>query len=172
VRRFIIALLIATSGFAEETSMKLTSPSFENQQPIPAKHTGEGADASSALEWEGAPSSTKSFALICDDPDAPGGTWVHWVIYNIPAGTIELPEGVAKSDTVAGAKQGVNDFGKVGYNGPMPPRGAGKHRYFFKLYALKSELDLKPRATKAQLEAAMKGQILAQAELVGTYERR
>ena len=152
--------------------MKLSGPSFENQQPIPAKHTGEGADVSPALKWEGAPSSTKSFALICDDPDAPGGTWVHWVIYNIPAGTTELPEAVVKSDAVAGAKQGVNDFGKVGYNGPMPPRGAGRHRYFFKLCALKSELDLKPRATKAQLEAAMKGQILAQAELVGTYERR
>jgi Raf kinase inhibitor-like YbhB/YbcL family protein len=153
--------------------MKLISPSFQHQQPIPAKHTCEGADASPALEWEGAPAGTKSFALICDDPDAPGRTWVHWVIYNIPAGTTGLPEGAAKSDTVAGgARQGVNDFGKVGYGGPCPPRGHGKHRYFFKLYALKSELDLKPRATKAQLEAAMKGQILAQAELVGTYERK
>ena len=152
--------------------MKLTSPSFRTQEPIPAKHTGEGADASPGLEWEGAPSSTKSFALICDDPDAPGGTWVHWVIYNIPAGTTGLSEGVSKSDTGAGARQGVNDFGKVGYNGPMPPRGHGQHRYYFKLYALKTELDLKPRATKSQLEAAMKGQILAEARLVGTYERR
>ena len=152
--------------------MKLASPSFENQQPIPTKYTGEGADASPVLKWEGAPSSTKSFALICDDPDAPGRVWVHWVIYNIPAGTTELPEGVAKSDTVAGAMQGVNDFGKVGYNGPMPPRGIGKHRYFFKLYALKDGLDLKPRATKKQLEDAMKGKILAQAEWVGTYERK
>jgi len=152
--------------------MKLSRPSFENQQPIPAKHTGEGADASPALKWEGAPSSTKSFALICDDPDAPGGTWVHWVIYNIPAGTTGLSEGVAKSDTGAGARQGVNDFGKVGYNGPMPPRGHGQHRYYFRLYALKTELDLKPRATKAQLEAAMKGQILAEERLIGTYERK
>ena len=152
--------------------MKLSSPSFEHQQSIPAKHTGEGADASPALQWEGAPSSAKSLALIVDDPDAPGRTWVHWVVYDIPAGATELPEGVAKLDTVGGARQGVNDFGKVGYNGPMPPRGRGPHRYFFKLYALKSELDLKPRATKAQLETAMKGQILAQAELVGTYERR
>ena len=152
--------------------MKLTSPSFENQQPIPAKYTGEGPDASPALMWESAPSSTKSFALICDDPDAPVGTWVHWVIYNIPAGTAELPEGVAKSDTAAGAKQGVNDFGKVGYNGPLPPRGHGKHRYVFKLYALKSELELKPRSTKKQVEDAMKGQIVAQSELVGTFERQ
>ena len=152
--------------------VNLISPSFEHQQAIPAKHTCEGADASPALNWAGAPSSTKSLALICDDPDAPGRTWVHWVIYNIPAGTTELPEGVAKSDTVAGARQGVNDFGKVGYGGPCPPRGHGKHRYFFKLYALKSELDLKPRATKKQVENAMKGQILAQVELVGTYERR
>ena len=152
--------------------MKLSSPSFENHQPIPVKHTGEGADTSPGLEWEGAPSSTKSFALICDDPDAPGGTWVHWVIYNIAAGTTGLSDGVAKSDTAAGARQGVNDFGKVGYNGPMPPRGHGQHRYYFKLYALKAELDLKPRATKTQLEAAMKGQILAEARLVGTYERK
>ncbi len=155
--------------------MKLTSPNFEQQQPIPARHTCEGGDLSPALKWDGAPSITKSFALICDDPDAPGRTWVHWVIYNIPAVTTELPENVAKSDapsTVAGAMQGVNDFGKVGYGGPCPPRGHGKHRYFFKLYALKSELDLKPRATKKQLEEMMKGQILAQAELVGTYERQ
>ncbi len=152
--------------------MKLTSPSFENQQPIPAKHTCEGADASPALKWEGAPSGTKSFALICDDLDAPGAVWVHWVIYNIPATTTELPEGVAKSDTVAGAMQGVNSFGKVGYGGPCPPRGHGKHRYFFTLYALKSQLDLKPRATTKGLGAVMMGQILAQAELVGTYERK
>ena len=166
VRLIIAAMLTAATV---EAQMKLTGPSFENQQPIPAKHTGDGADASPALKWEGTPSSAKSYALIVDDPDAPGRTWVHWVIYNI--GATELPEGVAKSDEVAGAKQGVNDFGKVGYNGPAPPRGS-KHRYFFKLYALKGELDLKPRATKAQLEAAMKGQILAQAELVGTYERK
>ncbi len=154
--------------------MKLTSSNFEQQQPIPARHTCEGGDLSPALKWEGMPSSTKSFALTCDDPDAPGRTWVHWVIYNIPAVTTELPENLAKSDapsTVAGATQGVNDFGKVGYGGPCPPRGRGKHRYAFKLYALKSNLDLKPRATKAQLEAAMKGLILAQAEMVGTYER-
>jgi Raf kinase inhibitor-like YbhB/YbcL family protein len=169
---WLVLLLSLATARAEEVTMKLTSPSFEHQHAIPAKHTGEGADASPALKWEGAPSGTKSFALICDDPDAPVGTWVHWVIYNIPPGTTEMPEGVAKSDTVAGARQGVNDFGKVGYNGPMPPRGHGKHRYFFKLYALKSELDLRPRATKKQLEDAMQGQILAQTELVGTYERK
>jgi Raf kinase inhibitor-like YbhB/YbcL family protein len=166
-----IALLLFGT-IVTEAQMNLSSPNFENQQPIPKQHPGEGADASPALKWEGAPSSTKSFALIVDDPDAPVGTWVHWVIYNIPAGTSELPAGVAKADTVAGMKQGVNDFGRVGYNGPMPPRGHGKHRYFFKLYALKTMLDLPARATKSQLEAAMKGQILAQAELVGTYERR
>ena len=166
--RLLLVLLMATSV---EAQMKLSSPSFENQQPIPKQHTGEGADTSPAFTWEDVPSSTKSLALICDDPDAPGKTWVHWVIYSIPPGTTNLPEGVAKSDTAAGAKQGVNDFGKVGYSGPMPPRGHGKHRYFFKLYALKVELDLK-RPTKMQLEEAMKGQILGQVELVGTYERR
>ena len=169
IRVIVATVLLAATA---EAQMKLTSPSFEKQQSIPVQHTGAGADASPALEWEGAPSSTKSFALIVDDPDAPGQTWVHWVIYNIPASAIELPEGVAKSDTVAGMRQGVNDFGKVGYGGPMPPRGHGKHRYFFKLYALKSELGLKPRATKKQLEDAMKGQILAQTELVGVYERK
>jgi Raf kinase inhibitor-like YbhB/YbcL family protein len=163
----------ASVSIAEEKPMTLTitSTAFAPEGAIPSLYTCEGKDISPPLAWNGAPAGTKSFALIVDDPDAPGGTWVHWVIYNIPPNTTTLPEGVAKSDTVAGGKQGVNDFGRVGYNGPMPPRGS-KHRYFFKLYALKSELDLKPRATKSQLEAAMKSQILAQAELVGTYERR
>lgn len=155
--------------------MKLTSPSFQHQQRIPAKHSCEGADASPALKWEGAPSGTKSFALVCDDPDAPSRTWVHWVIFNLPAATTELPENVTKADTVAalgGAKQGVNDWPRVGYNGPCPPPGHGVHHYHFKLYALKSELDLAPRATKKQLEDAMRGQILAQTELIGTYQRK
>lgn len=159
---------------------KLISPSFGQNQPIPAKHTCEGQDASPALKWEGAPSNTKSFALICDDPDAPGGSWVHWVIYGIPATTTELPENVAKSDTVGGgstqlttgAKQGVNDFGKVGYGGPMPPRGHGVHHYHFRLYALNADPKLAPRVTRQQLDQAIRGQIVWQTELVGTYERK
>ena len=174
MRRVIVTVfLIATCGFAEEAKMQFTlsSPSFRNSQPMPAKHSCEGADASPALKWEGAPAGTKGFALICDDPDAPGGSWVHWVIYGIAASTSELAENVAKSDTVGGVKQGVNDFGKVGYGGPCPPRGHGVHHYHFRLYALDAELNLAPRVTRRQLEAAMKGRVLAQTELVGTYRR-
>jgi Raf kinase inhibitor-like YbhB/YbcL family protein len=152
----------------------LSSPSFRNNQPMPVKHSCEGADASPALKWEGAPAGTKSFALIADDPDAPGGTWVHWVAYNISGGTDGLPENVAKTDTVAalaGLKQGVSDFGRVGYGGPCPPRGHGVHHYHFRLYALDAELNLAPRVKRHQLDAAMKGHVIAQAELVGTYQR-
>ena len=153
---------------------KLTSPAFQPNRPIPAKHSCEGQDASPALKWDGAPSNTKSFALICDDPDAPGRTWVHWVMYGIPATTNELPENISKADTVAavgGAKQGVNDFGKVGYGGPCPPPGRGVHHYHFKLYALKEAVDLPARATKQQLETAMRPFVVGQAELIGTYQR-
>jgi Raf kinase inhibitor-like YbhB/YbcL family protein len=166
---FALTTAIVEAAMAE---FKLSSPSFQNNQPMPAKYTGEGQDASPPLKWEGAPSNTKSFAVICDDPDAPGGAWVHWVIYNIPATTTELPEGVAKSDTVAGAKQGVNDFGRVGYGGPMPPRGHGVHHYHFRLFALNVDPKLAPRVTRQQLEAAMSGKIVGQAELVGTYQRK
>ena len=152
----------------------LSSPNFRNNHPMPAKLSCEGADASPALKWEGAPSGTKSFALIADDPDAPGGTWVHWIAYNIPAGTVALPESVAKTDTVAalaGLKQGVSDFGRVGYGGPCPPRGHGVHHYHFRLYALDADLNLASRVMRHQLDAAVKGHILAEAELVGTYQR-
>ena len=109
-----------------------------------------------------------------DDPDAPGGSWVHWVVYGVPASAADLPEKVLKCDTVstpARAKEGVNDFGKVGYGGPCPPRGHGVHHYHFRLYALDTDLNLAPRVTRKQLESAMKGHILAQAELIGTYQR-
>jgi len=172
----VSACLVARAAEKEATmsQFKLTSSMFGANQPIPKRHTGEGPDASPALKWEGAPPATKSFALICDDPDAPVGTWVHLVIYDIPAKTTELPENVARTDTVpdlSGTKQGVNDFGRVGYGGPMPPRGHGMHHYHFRLYALDTALALQPRATKKQLEEAMKGHILAQIELVGTYQR-
>ena len=156
------------------TSFSISSPSFLNNQPMPPKHSCEGQDASPALKWDGVPDGAKSFALICDDPDAPGGLWTHWVIYGIPAKTSELPENVAKTDTVAvlgGAKQGMNDFGRVGYGGPCPPRGHGAHHYHFKLTALDTELGLAPRVTRRQLEQAIGGHILAQAELIGTYQR-
>ena len=164
-------------------TMKLTSPAFARGAAIPAKYTGVGADVSPPLSWANAPVGTKSFALICDDPDAPSraaprpeGPWVHWVVYNIPANTRELPAAVTRRAELAlpvGARQGINDFGSdnVGYRGPMPPKGTGPHRYFFKIYALDRHLDLPARiATKKSLLAAMKGHILAEGELMGTFD--
>jgi len=153
-------------------TLKLTSPAFAEGEPIPAQHTCDGEDASPALKWSGAPEGTKSFALICDDPDAPVGTWVHWVLYGLPATVAELPAKVSATETLAnGAKQGVNDFTRVGYGGPCPPPGPA-HRYFFKLYALDAEPSLKARATKNDLVRAMQGHILAEGQLMGTYRRR
>jgi len=123
------------------------------------------------LRWSEPPSGTKSFALICDDPDAPRGTWVHWVLFNLPAQLRELQEGSPTTETLGnGAKQGKNDFGNVGYGGPAPPKGK-PHRYSFKLYALDANVDLTPGATKAQLTNAMKGHILAEGQLAGNYGR-
>ncbi len=151
--------------------MKLESSAFTSGQPIPQKHTCDGADQSPPLAWSDAPQGTKSFALIADDPDAPIGTWVHWVIFNLPAQTHGLPEGVAKTDSAAGGTQGRNDFGKTGYGGPCPPPGK-PHRYFFKLYALDSNLELKAGAKKADVEKALQGHVLANAELMGLYQRK
>ncbi|MGC8830205.1 MAG: YbhB/YbcL family Raf kinase inhibitor-like protein [Verrucomicrobiia bacterium] len=152
--------------------MQLKSSAFANGQPIPVKYTGQGKDISPPLEWSDAPAGTKSFAIISDDPDAPVGVWVHWVIYDIPANVTKLDENVPTKETLpTGAKQGINDFGNVGYGGPMPPPGK-PHRYFFKLYALDTVLNLKPRASKQELLRAMQGHILAQAELMGTYQRK
>ncbi|MDD2762585.1 MAG: YbhB/YbcL family Raf kinase inhibitor-like protein [Opitutaceae bacterium] len=151
--------------------MKLTSPVFVEGQPIPRQYTADGADMAPPLQWSEAPADTRSFALICDDPDAPVGTWVHWVIYGLPAVTRELPEMVAPTASLPnGAKQGVNDFRRVGYGGPCPPPGR-PHRYCFKLYALDAELTLPPRATKPELLRAMAGHVLAEAQLMGTYQR-
>lgn len=143
--------------------MKLTSPEFENNQPIPARFTCEGEDINPALAIENAPPGAKSFALIVDDPDAPMGTWVHWVVFNIP------PCGRIGENSVPG-RLGVTNSGGSDYHGPCPP--SGTHRYFFKLYALDALLDLKQGATKGALEKAMRGHILEEAELVGKYKRR
>ncbi|MCS7048464.1 MAG: YbhB/YbcL family Raf kinase inhibitor-like protein [Verrucomicrobiae bacterium] len=173
---FIAFLCSCALADAEEVKMKLSSAAFAAGQRIPQKYTGEGADISPPLSWEGAPAGTKSFALICDDPDAvrvAGKVWVHWVIWNIPGTATGLPENVEKKEVVLnGARQGMNSWPRLGYNGPMPPPGHGVHHYHFKLYALDAVLDLPPRATKQQLEAAMKGHILAEAELIGTYEQK
>jgi Raf kinase inhibitor-like YbhB/YbcL family protein len=176
-RRWILPLSVvaalAWSGAADtqEASLKITSSAFDEGQPIPRKYTCEGEDASPPLTWEGVPEKTNSLALINDDPDAPGRTWVHWVLFNLPPETTALLEKVLPKKTLDnGARQGINDFRNIGYGGPCPPRGT--HRYFFKLYALDILLDLNPGATKADVENAMKGHIRAKAQLMGTYARR
>ena len=167
----IFAALGAAAAAEKPARMELKSPAFQNGGEIPRKHTCDGGDISPALAWTDVPSRAKTFALIADDPDAPGGTWVHWVIYDLPATGKEMPEAIAAEDTLpGGAKQGVNDFRKAGYGGPCPPPGR-PHRYFFRLYALDMATNLKPRATKQQLLDAIKGHIVAEAELVGKYGR-
>ena len=152
--------------------MQLTSTAFSEGAAIPAKYTSDGKNVSPPLKWTGVPAGAKSLALIADDPDAPVGTWVHWVLYDLPATATELAEDAPKSQYVAGsARQGLNDFRHLGYGGPCPPHGK-PHRYFFKLYALDASLDLKPGATKKELELAMDKHILAQAQLMGTYQRK
>lgn len=152
-------------------ALKVTSTAFESGSTIPKKFTCDGPDVSPALNWNDPPAGTQSLALIADDPDAPVGTWVHWVLYDLPADARSLPESVPKQEQLAnGARQGRNDFGKIGYGGPCPPPGK-PHRYFFKLYALDTKLDLKAGATKAGAEKAMQGHILAQGELMGRYGR-
>jgi Raf kinase inhibitor-like YbhB/YbcL family protein len=152
-------------------SIELTSTAFQKGETIPKQYTGDGVDQSPPLLWSEPPSETKSLTLICDDPDAPRGTWVHWVLFNLPPQTRELEENVPTTATLpSGAKQGKNDFGNIGYGGPAPPKGK-PHRYFFKLYALDVALDLPTGATKAELEKAMKGHILAEGQFMGTYKR-
>ncbi len=152
--------------------MQITSTAFKEGEPIPAKFTCDERNVSPALKWSSVPTGTKSLALIADDPDAPVGTWVHWVVYDLPAGTSELPEDTPKSQYLpGGAKQGLNDFQRLGYGGPCPPPGK-PHRYFFKLYALDILLELKPGATKKEVERAIERHILAQAQLMGTYKRK
>lgn len=149
----------------------LKSQAFKEGDLIPTKYTCEGPDVSPPLRWGDPPHGTRSFALIADDPDAPMGTWVHWVIFNLPERQRDLPEGVPTQETLPnGARQGLNDFKNVGYGGPCPPPGK-PHRYYFRLYALDTMLDLKPRATKARVLEACKGHILAEAQLMGRFGR-
>jgi hypothetical protein len=156
--------------------MKLSSSAFAAGGGIPAKYTCDGEDVSPPLAWSDPPPGTKSFALVIDDPDAPDPraprtVWVHWVLVDIPATTRSLPEAIrSKTDLPAGARAGKNDWGRAGYGGPCPP--VGKHRYFFKLYALDAALPALRSPTKAELLRATEGHVLAKAELVGSYERR
>ena len=153
-------------------NVQISSTAFSEGQPIPEKYTCQGKDVSPPLMWTNVPAAAKSLALIADDPDAPAGTWVHWVVYDLASATAGLAEDVPKSQVLAdGAKQGMTDFRRVGYGGPCPPPGKA-HRYYFKLYALDAMLDLKPGATKNDLLKAMAGRVLAEGQLMGTYQRR
>jgi hypothetical protein len=173
-----VAIFLTTPVFAQQKgaqamTLKLTSSAFAHDGKIPAKYTCEGADVSPPLAWSGVPAGAKSLALIVDDPDAPDPaapkmTWVHWVVYNIPIATAGIPEGAKNAP--AGALDGLNDFGRTGYGGPCPP--IGRHRYFHKLYALDAMLPDLGKPTKAKLEAAMKGHVIAEAWLAGTYKSR
>lgn len=155
---------------AGEGALALTSTAFEDGKEIPAQHTCDDQDISPPLEWEGAPSGTASFALIMDDPDAPIGTWVHWVVYDLAGDQQSLAVGVPDDPELAdGGVQGTNSWSDTGYGGPCPP--SGTHRYFFKLYALDVVLDAGPGLTKKELLREMEGHIVAQTQLVGTYAR-
>jgi hypothetical protein len=155
-------------------TLQLTSPAFAEGGRIPREHTCEGADTSPRLDWQGVPDGTRSLALIVDDPDAPDPaaprmTYVHWVLYNLPPDSTGLPAALRTDQLPAGAASGLNDWGQPGYGGPCPP--IGRHRYFHKLYALDTVLSGLDRPTKAQLTAAMAGHVLAEAQLVGTYQK-
>jgi len=156
----------------QTNKLEISSSAFTEGDTIPVKFTCDGSDVSPVLTWVAPPEGTKSLALICDDPDAPRGTWVHWVLFNIPPIVKSLSEAVEinKEDSLKGAVEGLTDFGNNSYGGPCPPRGPA-HRYFFKIYALDKRLDLNATATKSDVEKAMKGHILAMGQLMGTYKR-
>ncbi len=156
---------------AKIMDINITSSAFEEGGLIPPKYTCDGADISPPLQWDAVPEGTKSIALISDDPDAPVGTWVHWVLYNLPPDAKELAENTPPDENLPnGARQGITDFHRIGYGGPCPP--SGTHRYFFKIYALDTMLDLPSRAGKSDLVNAMEGHILAQGQLIGKYKRQ
>lgn len=163
--------LTASKGRLSKMSIEVTSPAFRDGGSIPSKYTCDGQDISPPLKWNTIPDGTKSIALIVDDPDAPRGDWVHWVVYDLPPSLRELPERVPAQEKILGngGRQGTNDYGKIGYGGPCPPSGV--HRYFFKVYALDQELKPGPGATKAELLAAMDTHILAEGQLMGKYSR-
>ncbi len=182
---FVVGLIIVgiiaykNTHFLDRTAapagtLVLSSPAFADNSPIPAKYTADGADVSPPLEWHGAPAGTKSFALIVEDRDSPSGAFTHWLIADVPDLVSSLPEGVEKKDVVsvpASAVQGLNSFKRAGYGGPKPPPGK-VHHYYFYFYALDGRLDMPPGFSKGQLRAALAGHMLAEATLVGTYERK
>lgn len=170
----LAALIVSLPLGHGEENMKnqilVKSPAFNEGAGIPAEHTCDGADISPPLQWTGVPAEAKSLALIADDPDAPAGDWVHWVLYDLPPDVSQLPAAVpATARLSTGGAQGKTDFGRTGYGGPCPPHGS--HRYFFKIYALDTLLRLEPGATKKELLKAMQGHVLAEGQLMGKYQR-
>lgn len=149
--------------------LKVTSSAFREGEPIPREYTGEGADRSPLLSWEAPPGKTRSLAVLVEDPDAPTGTFAHWVLFNLPTGTREMPENAGAGKLPEGAVQATNDFGKAGYNGPKPPSGKA-HHYYFKVFALDTRLDLDTRARRADVDGAMRGHLPADGALMGTYQ--
>lgn len=179
IKKGIIALACVAlfSGLSHDVfaeggkQMRITSSAFTEGNMIPAKYTCDGQNISPPLAWQDVPGGTKTFALISDDPDASAGTWVHWVAFNIPSNVTKLAENMLpEKEFTNGMRQGSNDWPKIGYGGPCPP--GGTHRYYFKLYALDTTLDMRPGATKAQVLSAMKGHVLAEAQLMGKYSRQ
>ena len=161
---------LSCAALAAQQALSVTS-SFSNGQPVPKEYSGQGADHSPPLRWSPAPSNTKSIAVVCLDPDAPGGTWYHWFLYNLSPTAISLGENVPKAETITGgAMQGINDFKKVGYNGPMPPWGQ-KHRYEYRVFALDQMLPLKPGARKDEILRAINGHVVAQGAVTGSFQR-
>ena len=153
------------------SSMKVSSQSFTNGDTIPKEFTADGIDVSPPLKWSKAPEGTRSLALTCEDPDAPRGTWFHWIIFNMPSDKTSLEKDIKKNPKLTeGTVQGTNDFRKIGYNGPSPPKGP-KHHYNFKVFALKKKLDLKPGCSKLQFYKAIQGNVLGKGVLTGTYQR-
>ena len=185
---WVVALLLACTGTGNQaegatapgpdggsgggtTKLALSTPAFKHSAAVPKKFTADGPDVSPQLVWQGAPPRTQAWALIMDDPDAPVGTWVHWVVYDLPGTTTSLPEGIGKTAKLpVGTKEGTNSWGNSGWGGPSPPKGK-PHRYFFKLYALSQLTGLAAGASKEELMAAMAGKILAEAQVMGTYGR-
>jgi Raf kinase inhibitor-like YbhB/YbcL family protein len=174
----LLGFIISTAAIrlhAEETmALTLSSQAFEHGGEIPSRYTCEAEDLSPPLTWDGVPENAESLVLIVDDPDAPDPkapktVWVHWLLYNLPAGTGGLPEGTTFRDLPSGTKEGLNDWIRTGYGGPCPP--IGRHRYFFKLYALDTQLEFGDHPTKAELEAAIRGHLIESCELMGTYKK-
>ncbi len=163
---------VAADGLGKDSHMQITSTAFKEGESIPSRFTCDDRNVSPPLSWSGVPSGTKSLVLIVDDPDAPVGTWVHWVVYALPPDTTQLAEDMPKGQYLpGGSRQGLNDFRHLGYGGPCPPPGK-PHRYFFKLYALDTTPDLKPGVAKKEVEKAMEKHILAQGQLMGIYTRK